>query len=82
MQQPSLPVNDSLVHTFETVIARYNSVLEEVDTLNAYIEAFVTTNTHDTLAQAKLSQLEQSGVILYNGERASPPGLARGMLRI
>ncbi len=64
MQQPSLPVNDSLVHTFETVIARYNSVLEEAHTLNAYIEAFVTTNTHDTLAQAKLSQLEQSGVIL------------------
>ncbi len=64
MQQPSLPVNDTLVHTFETVIARYNSVLEEIHTLNAYIESFVTTNSHDTLAQAKLSELEQYGVIL------------------
>ena len=63
-QQPSLPVNETPVHTFETVIARYNSVLEEVHTLNAYIESFVTTNSHDTLAQAKLSELEQYGVIL------------------
>ncbi|HVB25653.1 MAG TPA: M3 family oligoendopeptidase [Ktedonobacteraceae bacterium] len=64
MKQPSLPVNDALVHTFETVITRYNSVLEEVHTLNAYIECFVTTNSLDTLAQAKLSELEQYGVIL------------------
>ncbi len=64
MQQPSLPINDALVHTFETVITRYNSVVEEVNTLNAYIEAFVTTNTQNTLAQAKLSELEQSGVVL------------------
>ncbi len=64
MQQPSLAVDDALVHTFETIIACYNSVLDEVHTLNAYIECFVTTNTHDTLAQAKLSEFEQSGVIL------------------
>lgn len=63
-QQPSLPINDALVNIFETVISRYNSVVEEVHTLNAYIESFVTTNTQDTLAQAKLSELEQSGVIL------------------
>src|SRR5579872_1624778 len=64
MQQPSLTVNDALVHTFEAVIARYNSVLDEIHTLTTYIECFVTTNTQDTLAQAKLSELEQAGVIL------------------
>ena len=63
-QQPSLTIDDSLVHIFEIVIARYNSVVEEVHTLNAYIECFVTVNSHDTLAQAKLSELEQAGVIL------------------
>lgn len=64
VQQPSLTVNDSLVHTFEMIIARYNSVLDAVNTLGTYIGCFVTVDSHDTLAQAKLSELEQSEVIL------------------
>ncbi len=59
-----LAVNDELVSNFERVLRRYNAVLEEHRTLNAYITCFVTTNTYDTLAQAKMSELQQAGVKL------------------
>jgi oligoendopeptidase F len=39
-------------------------VLEATETLAVYIMCFVTTNSHDTLAQAKLSELQQSMLIL------------------
>ena len=59
---PSLDSNT--LQAFETIIERYNAVLESMTTLSVYITCFVTTNSHDTLAQAKLSELQQSGVIL------------------
>jgi pepF/M3 family oligoendopeptidase len=63
-KQDALPVDDTTVMAFETVIKRYNAVLEESRTLNAYITCFVTTNTLDTLAQAKMSEFQQSNMIL------------------
>jgi pepF/M3 family oligoendopeptidase len=63
-KKASLAVNDDTVQAFETVLQRYNVVLEESRTLNAYITCFVTTNTLDTLAQAKMSEFQQSGMIL------------------
>jgi oligoendopeptidase F len=59
---PSL--NGNTLQALETIIQRYNAVLEAMTTLSVYIMCFVTTNSHDTLAQAKLSELQQSGVIL------------------
>jgi oligoendopeptidase F len=59
---PSL--NGNTLQALETIIQRYNAVLEAMTTLSVYITCFVTTNSHDTLAQAKLSELQQSGVIL------------------
>ncbi len=65
MKQASPPsLDDRTVQAFETVIQRYNAVLEAKRTLSAYITCFVTTNSHDTLAQARLSELQQSGVVL------------------
>ena len=57
-------LNPDIIQAFETVIERYNAVLESTETLGVYIMCFVTTNSHDTLAQAKLSQLQQAMLIL------------------
>jgi oligoendopeptidase F len=65
MKLPDVPVVDQdIVQAFETVIKQYNTVLEATETLAVYIMCFVTTNSHDTLAQAKLSELQQSTLIL------------------
>ena len=63
-KQASVAINDETVSAFESVLQRYNAVLEESRTLNAYINCFVTTNTLDTLAQAKMSEFQQSNMIL------------------
>ena len=57
-------VDQAMIQAFETVIAQYNTVLEATETLAVYIMCFVTTNSYDTLAQAKLSELQQSMLIL------------------
>ena len=56
--------DEQLVHTFEVVATRYNETLEAVSTLATYISCFVTTDSRDTLAQAKQSELQQSLVLL------------------
>ena len=61
---PVRPLDDATVATFETVIARYNAVLEEATTLNAYLGCFVTTNTQDSLAQARYSEFQQQAIKL------------------
>jgi oligoendopeptidase F len=63
-QTLSPPLDHDLIQSFDTVIERYNTVLEATRTLSVYITCFVTTNSHDTLAQARLSELQQSTVIL------------------
>jgi pepF/M3 family oligoendopeptidase len=52
-------LDDAAIQSFETVTARMNTVLEEVMTLGAYLSCFVTTNTQDTLAQARYSEFQQ-----------------------
>ena len=65
MKLPAEPaVDQDLIQAFETVIKQYNTVLEAIETLAVYIMCFVTTNSRDTLAQAKLSELQQSMLIL------------------
>ncbi|HEY6411322.1 MAG TPA: M3 family oligoendopeptidase, partial [Ktedonobacteraceae bacterium] len=49
---------------FETIVDRYNMTLEATATLSTYITCFITTNTHDQLAQAKMSELQKSLVTL------------------
>ena len=63
-QQEAGPCDELTVATFEEVTNRLNALLMDLETLNAYIMAFVTTNSRDTLAQAKASELRQHGVRL------------------
>lgn len=58
------PVDDATVRTFETVVERVNAVMSETYTLAAYIRSFTATNSRDDLAQAKLSELQNSMVLL------------------
>ncbi len=52
------------VTTFETVLTQYNATLETLATLFSYISSFVTTDSRNTLAQAKLSALQLHNVTL------------------
>src|SRR5579863_1652859 len=63
-KQERVVIDDATIGNFETVIQRLNEVLEESRTLGAYISCFVTTNTFDTLAQARMSELQQASVVL------------------
>ncbi len=64
MEQPPVALTDDVIHIFETVVKRYNEVLDTTTTLSVYIMCFVTTNTQDNLAQAKWSELQQPLVSL------------------
>src|SRR5436305_8264417 len=60
----TITIDDALVQTFETVVQRYNAVQEQVHTINVYISCFVNTNSHDNLAQARMSDLQKHIVVL------------------
>jgi pepF/M3 family oligoendopeptidase len=64
MEQPPIALDTSVVRTFEMITERYNSVLDTTRTLSTYISCFVTTNSQDDLAQAKMSELQLSLVRL------------------
>jgi pepF/M3 family oligoendopeptidase len=64
MEQSPIAVDTSVVRTFEMITACYNSVLDTTRTLSTYISCFVTTNSQDDLAQAKMSELQLSLVRL------------------
>src|SRR5947209_12168729 len=63
-EQPATALNDQTVQAFDVVIERYNGLLDVSRTLSAYLVCLVSTNSQDTLAQAKLSELQQSSVRL------------------
>ncbi len=63
-KQEHLATDDETIKNFETVLQRYNETLAESRTLSSYISCFVTTNTLDTLAQARMSELQQASVVL------------------
>ncbi len=58
------PLDEATVAAAERAIERYNAVLKELITLNAYIRSFVTTDSRDERAQARLSELQQHFVRL------------------
>jgi oligoendopeptidase F len=62
--RPPAPLDEATAGAFESVIRRYNDVLSDLRTISAYITAFVTTNSRDTAAQARLSELQQQTVAL------------------
>ena len=48
-------LDDATVRRVETVIGQVNAISERVQTLGVYINAFVTTDSRDNLAQARRS---------------------------
>lgn len=53
------PLDAATVAIFETVTARFNAVLEAAETIDAYLYAFISTDSRDAVAQARLSEYEQ-----------------------
>jgi oligoendopeptidase F len=59
-----LPVDASTVDAFETVIAAFSRLIDRLRTLQSYIFCFVATDSRDTVAQARMSELQQHLVLL------------------
>ncbi|HET7010643.1 MAG TPA: M3 family oligoendopeptidase [Anaerolineales bacterium] len=57
------PVDDPR-GALEKILVAQNATLEDVSTLEAYIYAFVSTDTRNDMAQARLSELQQARVKL------------------
>jgi pepF/M3 family oligoendopeptidase len=60
----TITIDDALVQAFEIVVQQYNTVHKQIYTLFVYITCFVDTNSHDTLAQARKSELQRHTVVL------------------
>lgn len=58
------PPAEAAAAAFDEVVAALNPLFERLGTLQAYIYSFVATNSRDTLAQARLSEYQQSAVKL------------------
>ncbi|MBI4788446.1 MAG: M3 family oligoendopeptidase [Chloroflexi bacterium] len=58
------PLDAATVATFEDAINAANALLDQSRTVGAYITGFVTTDSRDNLAQAKMSELQQQSVRL------------------
>ncbi|MSP13515.1 MAG: oligoendopeptidase F [Chloroflexi bacterium] len=50
------------VQLFEEIIAAFNTLLQQMRTLSAYVSSFTATNSRNELAQAKRSELQQHTV--------------------
>src|SRR5690242_16645712 len=57
-------ITPETVSTFETVTERYNALADALRTLAGYISSFVTTDSRNDLAQAKMSELQMRSVEL------------------
>ncbi len=51
--------DEQTIHRLERALDRLNATIQAYRTLSAYISAFVTTDTRDTLAQARYSELQR-----------------------
>lgn len=63
-KKDEVPLDEATLEAFEAVVNKYNEVLEGVQTTNAYIMSFITTDSFNTLAQAKWSTLQTKQVQL------------------
>src|SRR5438552_15898394 len=62
--QPSQDIELSIVQVFERITTHYNSVQEHIRTFSAYINSFILTDSQNTLAQARNSELQSALVTL------------------
>ncbi len=54
----------ALVTRFEQVLTLFNETMEQFIQIGSYITCFIATNSRNTVAQAKMSQLQMQGVRL------------------
>ncbi|MGB8644393.1 MAG: M3 family oligoendopeptidase [Anaerolineae bacterium] len=59
------PLDTTTIQAVEEVFTRLNAVLAQVQTVGAYIAGFITTNSRDTVAQARQSAFQQQLVPLH-----------------
>jgi pepF/M3 family oligoendopeptidase len=62
-RQPA-PLDEATVQALEAVVRAMNAVLDEMRTVNVYINSFVSTDSRHNLAQARQSELQQHAVRL------------------
>jgi oligoendopeptidase F len=58
------PTGDALGATAERVLTAYNATLEQVNVVRAFISSFVATDSRNTTAQARMSELRRAGVTM------------------
>lgn len=63
-QRPASPITPEEVRIFEYVILAFDSLLRQTITLNAYLQSFVTTDSRNAQAQARLSELQAQTIRL------------------
>lgn len=63
-QSERAEVDKTIVNRFEKLVEHINEVAEFVSTIQAYLHAFLSTNSRNTVAQAHFSELKQSMVKL------------------
>ncbi|HEX6288993.1 MAG TPA: M3 family oligoendopeptidase [Herpetosiphonaceae bacterium] len=61
-KREATPLDAATVQAFEAAIEGYNAVLTDHRLIHAYISSFVTTDSRDDEAQARLSELQQEAV--------------------
>lgn len=61
-KKDQVALDDTTLEAIEAVLGRYNAVLDENKTTNAYIYSFISTDSHNTQAQAKWSTLQAKQV--------------------
>jgi pepF/M3 family oligoendopeptidase len=59
-----VPLDESTIRNFETVVNQFNEVLEGIQTTVAYIQSYLTTDSRDDKAQAAWSSLQPKQVQL------------------
>ena len=63
-REPQPPLDDQSVAAVEEVIQRTNELSERLRTVYAYLHSFVSTDSRNDLAQAKVSELQGHAVAL------------------
>ena len=57
-KKDNLALDDDSIEAFEAVVGHFNEVLETIQTTNAYIQSFLTTDSRNTTAQSLWSTLQ------------------------
>jgi oligoendopeptidase F len=57
-EQETVPLDEAMIEVFQEVIDSFNRVWDHVQTLRAYIQSFITTDSRNTLAQEKWSMFQ------------------------